>query len=186
MAISAASISRHYPITQEFGDRSFSFRLMTDSDSAMLLKFANQLPEADLIFLRMDITQPEVVAEWVDNIGRAKTITLIVEEDGDMVAYGSIHYNQLQWTRHMGELRLMVSPKYRGLSVGRFLVNELFQLANELQLERVVVQIPSNQPRVRRMFEDLDFTPAALLTDWLKDRNNRTHDLIIMSCNIEA
>lgn len=185
MAISATATSRHYPILQDFGDRRISFRLMTDSDSAMLLKFANQLPEADLIFLRMDITQPEVVAEWVNNIERAKTITLIAEEDGTMIAYGSIHYNQLQWTRHMGELRIMVSPKFRGLSIGRFLVNELFQLAKELGLERVVVQIPSNQPRVRKMFEDLDFAAAALLTDWLKDRNNRTHDLIIMSRNMD-
>lgn len=185
MSIQATAASARYPITRDFGDRTFSFRLMTASDSGTILKFANRLPEGDLIFLRMDITQPEVVAEWVNNIECAKTITLIAEEDGAMFAYGSIHYNQLQWTRHMGELRLMVYPEYRGLAIGRFLVNELFQVAKELGLERVVVQIPSNQPRVRKMFEDLHFTPAALLTDWLKDRNNRMHDLIIMSRNIE-
>lgn len=178
------STTRHYPIGKAFGERTLSIRLMTPSDSKTVLAYATKLPESDLIFLRMDITQPEVVAEWMRNIEMEKTTTLIAEEDGEMLAYGSLHHNQLHWTRHIGELRIMVSPKLRGLAIGRFLVQELFQVAQVLELERVIVQIPSNQPRVRKMFEGLGFSPAALLTDWLKDRNNRMHDLVIMSVNL--
>ncbi len=174
-----------HPFAETFNGTSVSFRMMTAEDESMVLKFANTLPEEDLIFLRMDITQPEVVSEWVRNIESGRTITIIAEEDGRMVGYASLHSSHLHWTRHIGEVRMLVNSKMRGLGVGRSMVNQIIKIAAEKKLERVIVQISSNQPRVRKMFEDLNFEPQALLTDWLKDRNNRTHDLIIMSENIE-
>ena len=173
--------TKDYPRTETFGKNRLTFRMMTASDEKLLLRFANTLPESDLIFLRMDITQPEVVSEWITNLRQGRTTTILVEEANTVVGYVSLHKSNLSWTRHIGEIRVMVAPSLRGLGIGRLLVKQAITLAAEAGLERVIVQIPANQPRVRHMFEELDFDPAAFLTDWLKDRNNKTHDLIIMS-----
>ncbi len=79
----------------------------------------------------------------------------------------------------------MVSPELRGSGLGRLIVKELCRFGKELELKRVVVQIPSHQPRVRNMFEEIGFNAEALLTDWLIDRNDNMTDLIIMSMEID-
>lgn len=173
-----------YPMTQDFDASSVSFRLMTAEDRDLLLEFAQSLPESDLIYLRMDITQPEIIDEWIENLQAGRTITIFAEEDGDVIGYGSLHMNRLMWTRHIGEIRILVDARVRGGGVGRSLASQLTDIAKEQQLYRVVVQIPAEQPRVRNMFEELGFEPQAILPDWLKDRHNRPHDLVIMSKNV--
>ncbi len=158
---------------------------MTRSDRDRLLAFAQSLPESDLIYLRMDITQPDVIDEWVANIEGGRTTTVLAEEDGEIVGYASLHSNRLMWTRHIGEIRIMVDVRARGGGVGRSLAHQLTEMAGERNLYRVVVQLPADQPRVRKMFEGLGFEPQAILPDWLKDRHNRPHDLVIMSKHVE-
>jgi RimJ/RimL family protein N-acetyltransferase len=181
----AAKTKRKYPWTKKFGAHTVTFNLVTKEDDESLeravLKFANTLSPSDLIFLRMDITQPQVVEEWINNIHIGRTTTILAEEDGMVIGYANLHKSPLQWTRHMGEIRVLVGPKHRGTGIGECLFNELIALAEEAGLERVVAHTPSNQPRVRNMLEALGFEAEALLTDWLMDRNNETHDLIIMS-----
>ena len=182
----ASSKKSGFPITEPFGGTEVTFRIMTGKDEEEVLRFANMLPESDLKFLRLDITQPEVVSEWIKNIKNGRTRTILAEEDGGIVGYGSLHYNQTYWTRHIGEIRMMVIGKLRGLGVGRALVTKLHRLAKNEALERVIVQIAADQPKVRMMFEDLRFEPEAILSDWLRDREGRTHDLLIMSQDVLA
>ena len=184
------TFERKYPWTEKIGIHRLTFRLMTSADEqsmqSAVLKFANNLADSDLVFLRMDITQPEVVREWINNIRLGRTSTILVEEEGKVVGYGNLHYSPLQWTSHIGEIRVLVENTLRGSGVGRILVNELTQLARGKGLEKIVAHIPSTLPRVRHMFEGLGFEPSALLTDWLKDRNYKTHDLIIMARELEG
>ena len=46
-----------------------SLRLMTPSDTYRIVTFARALPEDGLLFLRMDITKLNVVAQWGQNLG---------------------------------------------------------------------------------------------------------------------
>ena len=180
-----ATLKRSYPRTEDVKGRNITFRLMTSDDKSPVLKFAKDMPEEDLVHLRWDITQPQAVAEWIENIKANRTSTLLAEEGGKIVGYGSLHHHELTWARHMGELRVMVNPEMRGLGLGRCFVRELVDLARNLGLKRAVVQIASDQPRVRHMFEELGFQAEALLTDWVIDRNDRMCDLIIMSQTLE-
>lgn len=169
------------PWTEDFDGTSIHFRMMTPDDFKTVLRFANSLPESDLIYLRLDITDPGVVERWVENVRTGATTTIIAEENGRMAGYGSLHTDGPYWTRHHGEVRLMIAPAFRAKGIGHLLFRVLSEVARDKGLDRVVAQIPANQPRVREMLESLGFAPAALMTDWLKDRNGRTHDLVIMS-----
>lgn len=177
------------PLTESFGRHTITLKLMRPQDGASveqaLLKFTQSLPAGDLVFLRRDITQPDIVREWMEDIVRSRTITVLAEENGQVIGYGNLHFSRQQWTRHIGEIRVLVDAKHRGLGLGERLVDELIKLARERGLLRVVVNIAANQPRVRAMFERLDFTAEALLTDWLKDRNQQKHDMVIMSRGLE-
>lgn len=177
-----------YPLTEKFGRHAITLKLMRPQDGPnveqALLKFTQALSAGDLVFLRVDITQPDVVREWMENILRGRTITVLAEENGEVIGYANLHFSRQQWTRHIGEIRVLVGAKYRGLGLGERLVEELVKIGRERGLLRVVANIAANQPRVRAMFERLEFDAEALLTDWLKDRNHQKHDMVIMSRDI--
>jgi RimJ/RimL family protein N-acetyltransferase len=177
----AAVIRRTYPWTEKIGGTKFTFRLMGPDDRDALLKLAHRLTEQDLTFLRMDITSPSVVDEWIRNIERGRTITVLAESGSELVGYGSLHHNELMWTSHLGELRVLVDSEHRGAGIGRILAGEIFHIARELNLDRVICQIPAHQTRVRQMLEELGFRAEALLPRWLKDRKGNLHDLLIVS-----
>jgi RimJ/RimL family protein N-acetyltransferase len=154
---------------------------MVTADRDALLKFARSLKENDLLFLRFDITKPEAVDDWVHNIETGQTVTVLVEDEDGIIGYGSLHHKEDTWTRHLGQIRILVTGERRRTGLGRKLATEVFRLAKELKLERVFAQMAADQPYVRQLFEALGFKPEALLTDWLMARDGRTHDLLIMS-----
>ncbi|MBI2432761.1 MAG: GNAT family N-acetyltransferase [Candidatus Hydrogenedentes bacterium] len=173
---------RAFPWSDRFGTARITFRLMSATDAPAVRAFTRTLEPDDIIFLRMDIRQPEVINEWLENIERGRTLSVLaVNEEGGIIGYCSLHHNELLWTRHHGEIRIFVLKAYRGTGLGARLLGEVFQIAREQSLERLIVNIPRDQPHIRKMFESLGFKVDALLADWLKGQDGRLHDLLILS-----
>lgn len=177
-------IKRTYPWQQTINGKQVTFRLFSRPDRDAALKFARELPKDDLLFLTIDITDPQILDEWLKSTEENRAITVLAEADGRFVGYSSLVYNQTMWTRHLGEIRLLVSPQYRGLGLGKILVNEAFVLAQELGLKKLEARMASEQKGAIQVFERIGFKPEALLADHVIDRENHTHDLILMSYDI--
>ncbi len=175
-----------YPWNTQIGDLAVQFRLMERGDLEAMLAFTRELPERDRLFLRTDVTDPGVVESWIDNIEQGKTITVLAEEEGKIIGYCSVHHSEILWTRHLGEMRLLVGSSYRGKGVGRQLAHQVFALAQTLNLQKLVAQMMSSQRSAQNLFHHLGFIPEALLHDWVIDTNGRTHDFILMSREVEA
>jgi L-amino acid N-acyltransferase YncA len=159
-----------------------TLRLMEPSDRDTILNFGRSLPDHDLLFLRTDVTDPKVIDEWVENLKKGRTITVMAEgEDGNLLGYASLHHNEVLWTRHVGEIRVMLKPELRGFGLGKALANEVFAIAKDLGLQKVMVQMTTDQRGARGMVESLGFRPEALLADFVIGRDGRTYDLLIMS-----
>jgi RimJ/RimL family protein N-acetyltransferase len=145
------------------------------------LQFAQSLPESDLLFMRRDITQMDEIDEWLHDIEKERAITLLVETHGQIIAYGTLHHHQLYWNRHMAELRVVVSSTFRNQQLGKLLARELIGFAKELGMEKVIAYMPADSKGAQVMLQRAGFKAEALLTDWVMTRDNKTHDLVIMS-----
>ena len=175
-------VKRTYPWQTSVGGVEMKLRLMEPSDRDTILNFGRSLPDHDLLFLRSDVTDPKVIDEWVENLKKGRTITVMAEGDGgDLLGYGSLHHNEVLWTRHVGEIRVMLKPELRGFGLGKALANEVFAIAKDLGLQKVMVQMTTDQRGARGMVESLGFRPEALLADFVMGRDGRTYDLLIMS-----
>lgn len=181
---STSILQRTYPWQTTLDGREVTFRLMEPADRDAMLTFARSLPANDLLFLRIDITQPQCVDEWIQNIQSGRTITILAEIDGAIAGYSSLHHNEVLWTRHMGEIRVLIDPDQRGLGLGKRLANEVFAIAKEMGLKKIMAQMTTDQQGARRMFEHLGFKPEALLADFVMARDGRTCDLLIMSYDV--
>lgn len=175
---------RTYPWNTRLGDEKVTLRLMTPDDGPAMLEFARALPEDDLLFLAVDITNEEAVEDWIRRLKAKNIHTILVEKQGRLVGHGSLIHEEQVWTRHLGGMILLLAPEVRGQGLGHILAGELFSRAEELGLRKVMARMAADQKGAIQVFEKLGFKMEALLADCVIDRNDMTHDLIIMSYDV--
>jgi L-amino acid N-acyltransferase YncA len=159
---------------------------MEATDKQRVLSFARSLPPDDLLFLRTDITEPALIDEWIGNLEKGTTITVLADVDGELAGYASLHLEQARWTRRVGEIRVQVAVAYRGVSLGRQLTAQIFRLGQIRGLKKMAAMMTPDQAGARAAFEKIGFSVEALLQDWVVDRKGRPRDLLIMSHDLEG
>jgi len=185
MSETKPKIQRDYPRTIQLDTNTeVSLRLMTPADTYRIVAFARSLPADDLLFLRMDITKLNVVAHWGQNVKEGSTMTVLAEVGSEIAGYVSLHHNEVTWQRHLGEIRIQVGPRYRSQGLGRALAGEIFTIARDLKLRKIVAQMTPDQKGAIATFERLGFRTEALLQDFVIDRTDRTRDLMVMTCDV--
>jgi len=149
-------------------------------DSPALSRFFERIPESDRSFLKEDVADPRVLADWVQpDTGRT-----IAVEDGQVVGAVAV-VPLVGWSSHVGEVRLVVDPDQRGRGIGRRLARQAVVEAVDMGLGKLVVEVISDQAALIGMFRGLGFEPEALLTDHVRDRTGQTRDLIVLANSVD-
>lgn len=178
--------TRAYPRTVSCAETAVEINLMVRADAGALRAFVAVLPPHDLLFLRRDITHPKVIAAWIAALGEGRVTSLVARAGGELVGCTAIVTDALSWSRHVGELRVLVTPSWRGKGLGQALVQESFAQALDLGLEKLTVQMTVDQRAAIAAFEGLGFRAEALLRAHVKDRDGTTHDLAVLSHHVAA
>jgi L-amino acid N-acyltransferase YncA len=103
-----------------------------------------------------------------------------------MVGCSAIVVDEMSWSRHVGELRVLVTPSWRGRGLGRVLIQESFAIALGRGLEKLTVQMTVDQRAAIALFEELGFRAEAILGDQVKDCEGKAHDLALLSHNVAS
>ncbi|REJ76482.1 MAG: GNAT family N-acetyltransferase [Acidobacteria bacterium] len=177
-------LSKKYPRSISRNGMSIELSVFTAEDIDDVHQFACSLPEGDLQFLRIDITDRPTLERWADSVSKGQRYTILARRDGKLVGYGSLNRRELHWMRHLGEIRVIVSPEVRRIGLGALLASETFDIARDLGLTKIVAQMAREQQGARKMFQDLGFAAEALLADWVIDRDGKTRDMLIMSFDV--
>lgn len=183
-----SDLNSRYPKSVTLPDGAkIEIRLLSPGDKKAILAFSKALPQEDLLFLRVDLTQPDVVDEWIKNVKNGSSTSLAAFDDNDaMVGYATVHQNSAPWTRRVGELRVNVSKDFRARSLGKNLTSEIFDVAQSLDLRKLMANMTSDQHGAQAAFRRLGFVPEALLADYVEDRNGTSRDMVIMSYDIDG
>ena len=179
--------SARYPLEVELsGGDKVELRWMGPDDRDAVLEFARALPQEDLMFLRVDLTEPAVVDEWIANLESGASTSLVAYAGDAFVGYATVHRNTAPWTRRVGEIRVNVAPDYRGKGLGRNLTSRIFDVARALGVKKLMANMISDQQGAQAAFRRLGFVPEALLGDYAEDRAGRPRDLVIMTYDVEG
>jgi len=175
---------RTYPWASQFGGQPVTFRLMRADDKELFKSFIRSLPQEDNYYLLLDVNKDAAIEAWMEGIESGRTLSVVALEDNRIVGYCNLHTNETPWIRHVGEIRMSVSPAYRGRGLGKTLANEVFAIAKARGLQKIWARMASNQKSAQNVFESLGFHAEALLADFVKHANGRTDDLVIMSYDV--
>ncbi len=184
--MTGAEASRNYPRRIECGDSPVEIARMRSGDRDALVAFVSTLPAHDLLFVQRDISHPKVVDAWMRSIDAGELASLVARDGDVMIGCTAIYTDALSWSRHVGELRVLVSPAWRGKGLGRVLIQECFAQALELGLTKLVAQMTTDQRSAIAVFEELGFRAEALLGKHVADREGRLHDLVLLSHDVGA
>jgi L-amino acid N-acyltransferase YncA len=113
-------------------------------------------------------------------------VTALADIGEHLAGYASLHTEQAQWTRRVGEIRVQVGRPYRGVGLGRQLAAEIFRLGQARGIKKMAAMMTPDQTGARAAFERLGFQVEALLQDWVVDRDGRSRDLLLMSHDVET
>ncbi len=156
----------------------------TMDDLEASLRFFQALPPADRQYLRVDVTQRDVVERRLRQAATGEVHRVVALVDDRIVGDGALEFSGEQWKRHRGEIRVIVDRDYRKKRLGALLIHDLFKTAVRHEVEKVVVKMAAPQTEARKVCERLGFHVDAVLDDYVKDSQGKLHPLIVMSCSL--
>ena len=171
-----------YPKTLTLPDgQEVVLRPMVQQDAQALLDFFLRIPEEDRFYLKEDVTSPSVIQRWAQDLDYDRALPLLAVVDGRIVADGTLHRRRAGARRHVGELRVVVDPRYRGRGIGTAILKELILIARDRGLDRLVFELVEGvQERAIQTASSLGFVRLASLPGHVRDIGGRPHDLVIM------
>jgi ribosomal protein S18 acetylase RimI-like enzyme len=150
-------------------------------DAKSLRSFFDRIPEGDRTFFKEDVTDPQIVPNWMhDTRGRRAAAV-----DGNDIVGAVAVIPGLGWSSHVGELRLVVDPARRRHGIGKQLARRGLMDAVRLGLRKIVVEVVADQTPAVSMFQAIGFSAEALLRDYVCDRAGELRDLILLAHSVE-
>jgi len=155
-------------------------RPIEPGDDDSLMRFFERIPDADRTFLKEDVADADVLADW-SRPGAARMIAVEADEVLGSVAVVPLH----GWSSHVGEVRLVVDPEHRGRGIGTALARRAVLDALDMRLAKLVVEVIADQDALIGMFRSLGFEPEALLLDHVRDRSGELRDLMVLANSVD-
>ncbi len=155
-------------------------RPLEKMDGPALLSFFRALPEWDRLFLKEDVTRPEVIDRWMAELDFDRVLSIVAEKDGAIIGDAKLLLNPYGWQRHMAEILCVVSRPHQRKGLGTSLMRELLAHAVERGVLKVSVNLMDTQKSAQKAFERIGFIKEAELKDFVTDVGGNLHGLVVM------
>jgi ribosomal protein S18 acetylase RimI-like enzyme len=145
-------------------------------DVEALLAFFARIPEAERTFFKEEVLDRADVEAWGTGRGRRA----LACDGGDVVGYVAV-VPLGGWSDHVGEIRLVVDPARRGQGLGRALARWALLQAIDCGLQKLYVEVVSEQEGAVAMFTALGFQAEGLLRDHVRNHDGHLRDLVLLA-----
>jgi N-acetylglutamate synthase-like GNAT family acetyltransferase len=164
----------------------FSLRPMNKQDEDGLYRFFVSLAESDRKYLRNDTQSRVLIEKWCRELNYEKVLPILAEKDGKIIANATLHRESHGWSKHIGEIRMTISPEYQQKGMSSLLVNEIVGLAGEAGLAKVTAWVVASRDYVIKLFEQNGFTPISTLKNYVKSIHDKSYkDVVILVKDLE-
>lgn len=179
-------MEEHYPKNLSLREGSqVVLRPLESTDEEALKAFFVELPRESIQFLKDDVHDPAVVARFCRNIDPNRVWCLLaLDSDGRVVADATLHMADRGWRRHVGEIRVVVHPRFHKRGLATVMIHDLVNHASSRGLKKLEAQILDSQRGALLAFDRLGFSEEARLKNHALDLEDNPHDLLIMTTSV--
>lgn len=156
-------------------------RALGRDDADGLRHFFARVPAGDRTFFREDVLEAGVVERWISDPDQHRLVAVV---DGLIAGHVAV-LRGVGWSRHVGEIRLVVDPSHRRRGLGRLLAQRAVVEAVEMGTTKLVVEVVATQEPTVAMFSKLGFEPEGLLKEHVRSQTGEVHDLLVLAHFVE-
>jgi hypothetical protein len=127
------------------GGLNLFIRLLKEDDIDALVKFFQNLPEEDRMYLRIDVMKRENIVRRFGTLNSDKVYPVIALDGDRIVAIGSLWRAEFGWMRNLGEIRVVVCRKYQRKGLCTVLTREIFFHALTTDLYKIQAELIEDQ-----------------------------------------
>ena len=176
-----------YPKEIQLKDGSKSrLRPLRKEDEKSFYEFFGSVPEAERMFIKHRVSDPQVIRDWCQKIDLGRNLPLLAFIGNRIVGDATLHQQLGGWRRHIGRVSVLVLPQYRGRGLARALVSEMVEIARALGLEKVEAEFIGEQEAAMKMFAMMGFSKLVQLEDYVKDMQAISHDYVLMGLHLKT
>ena len=157
-----------------------TLRPLRKEDQQDLHEYFLRMSPEDRMGLKDDVTDPEVIEKWIYDLDYDVVLPMLALVDERIVANATLHFNQIGWTKHQGEIRITNDPEFRQKGLATRLIQELIEIAAYFGLEQLTAEIAPALADTPTIFSKLGFNEVGSLRGFVKDANGNDADLILM------
>ena len=158
---------------------------LTMDDLDRLLDFYSSLPFEDRQYLKFDVTDRKAVAKRLRRIETGDDIRIAAIHGGVIVASGALELSGEAWSKHQGEIRVIIARPFQHRGLGTIMIRELYFIAVQNQIQTIVARMMRPQVGAQKVFRRLGFREESMLPDFVKDIKGGAQDLIVMACDVK-
>lgn len=169
------------------GGAEVTIRPMVPTDKDSLLDFFRRISPQDRLYLRDDVTSPQVITRWAETLDYRRVLPLLALVSDKVIGDATLHHSRAPAYRHIGEVRVVIDPAYRNQGLGRFLLQNLVTIAKgeERVLEKILFEVvASTEKAARHAAQALGFVPAAVFAKHVRYYSGEPHDLLVMELRV--
>jgi RimJ/RimL family protein N-acetyltransferase len=162
-----------------------TIRRLGANDIDRLMEFYESLPEEDRKYLKFDVTDRKVVAKRLRRVEGGDDIRIAAVHGGVIVASGALELSGESWSKHQGEIRVIIARPFQHRGLGTIMIRELYFIAVQNNIETIIARMMRPQVGAQKVFRRLGFRDEMMLPDFVKDLRGGSQDLIVMTCNVK-
>ncbi len=162
-----------------------TIRPLVMQDTDRLMEFYGSLPEEDRKYLKFDVTDRKVVVKRLRRVESGDDIRIVAVHGGVIVASGALELSGEAWSKHQGEIRVIVARPFQKRGLGTIMIRELYFIAVQNQIQTIVARMMRPQVGAQKIFRRLGFREDSMMPDFVKDIRGGSQDLIVMTCDVK-
>ncbi len=162
-----------------------TIRRLNMDDLDLLMEFYLALPLEDRKYLKFDVTDRKAVQRRLRRTESGDDIRIVAVHGGLIIASGALELSGEAWSKHQGEIRLIVARPFQQRGLGAIMIRELYFIAVQNNLETIVAKMMRPQVGAQKILRRLGFRDDSLMPDFVKDIKGESQDLIVMTCDVK-
>ena len=157
------------------------FRIASGDERDKFTDFFKRVSADDLWAMRRDYTKAESVDLYFCSASSDENVTLLAYQEECIIGIGIINFSGFGARKDVGEVEIIVDESFKQKRLGTWLMLEVINIVTTLKLEVLRIELMASKDVAAIIAtKRANFVPQAILKNYLKDRNGKFDDLVIL------
>jgi GNAT superfamily N-acetyltransferase len=162
-----------------------TIRNLSGDDFQLSYNFFMSIPEDRRKYFRSDVLDVRHIKERCQDTEKGEILRRIALMNNVIVGDTSLEVDTDSWKSGTAYLRLVIDPKQVGKGVQYVLAKDIYEIAQDKNLKKVVAKFMRPQIDLMDIYQKLGFRMEGVLPDYVHDQEGKEQDLVVMVASLD-